>query len=137
MAHLFFQRSTFMKVLFMSLALISSAAFAEVVKVPATNILNAARTVATQTGLFYSIEGKISCFHLNTGWAPASSTCTVTVEGVDVKVKYSSSIVNAVAGFYPPTGPAFEFSGTFTATSMSYEVPPYKVVETASIDLDK
>lgn len=40
-----------MKVLFMSLALVSTAAIAEVVKVPATHILNAARTVVPQTAL--------------------------------------------------------------------------------------
>jgi hypothetical protein len=122
-----------MKMLVLICGLISFSTYAAEIKVPAKNLLNAAKTIKYQTGPYYSANGDIKCTVINTGWSPATSTCEINIDGSTANVEKPESLIDAVAKFKAPTGPHYSFSGKFKASSVSSQVPPYKVSESAMV----
>ncbi len=101
--------------------------------VPAEDLVATARTIVSQTGPGYFIQGEFSCSLINSGWSPATSTCSITINGSTAKMKKADKLINALMKLKAPTGPAYKVQGTFEASSVSSEFPPYKVSETASV----
>lgn len=124
-----------MKILIAMSLLFSMSCFAAETKIPATTILEAARTLVPQTGPHYSVKGLLKCTSVNSGWGPATANCTININGAEAVVEKSQSIISTVMKVSPPKGPYYSFSVKFQATSISSEVPPYKVTETATVTL--
>lgn len=125
-----------MKTLILACSLFSLSAFSNsVINVPAKDILAASRTLIAQTGPAYSAKGTIACSALNTGWGPATSTCTITINGAKAVVENANLIINEVAKVKKITGPSYNFSGKFEISSISSEFPPYGMRSTALITL--
>ncbi len=127
-----------MKFIVLALCLTSLTAFAKTtVKVPAKDILVAARKVLSQTGPFYQVTGKINCVVVNGGWSPQTTTCDITVDGTadTVVVSNAKAIVAKIMKVRPATGPYYEVKGTFVASSISPQMPPFKPSEQASVTL--
>jgi hypothetical protein len=115
------------------LLLLSLSSFASDINVPATNILAAARSIVSQTGPHYAVKGLINCTLINSGWGPSTANCTIKIKGVEVQVEQPETIITSVMEVSPPTGPYYSFAGKFKAVSISSELPPYEVSETATV----
>jgi hypothetical protein len=126
-----------MKLFTLALVLLSFSAFAVEIKVPAAEILVAARTIVAQSGPAYTSAGTITCKVISTGWSPTTSSCEIKVKGKTAKLNNPSEVIDVVSKVKVPTGPFYNFSGRFKATSLSSEVPPYGVKETAVFTLKK
>lgn len=124
-----------MKIMILICGFISFSAFSAEVKVPAKNLLDAAKTIKYQTGPYYSAEGNIECVVINTGWSPATSRCEINLDGSTANVENPGTIINAVAKIKAPTGPHYRFVGKFKATSISSQIPPFKATQRAVIIL--
>lgn len=125
-----------MKMLVLICGLISFSSYSAEIKVPAKNLLNAAQTIKYQTGPYYSVNGDIECVYINSGWGPVTSSCEINIDGATANVEKPESLINAVAKFKVPTGPHYSFSGKFKASSLSAQMPPYKVTESATVILE-
>jgi hypothetical protein len=127
-----------MKTLTAALALSSLVSFSAMavvdVKVPAKDLVEAAQTLVPQNGPYYSVKGNISCTSINTGWGPATSNCEISIHNRKAIVENPDKIINAT-GKTLRRGPYYTFKGTFTVTSETSEIPPYKVTQTARVVL--
>ncbi|MBY0412672.1 MAG: hypothetical protein K2Q18_00830 [Bdellovibrionales bacterium] len=124
-----------MKKIALLLSLVSFGAMAAEFSVPATNVLEAARTLKPQNGPYYSVKGTIKCTSINTGWGPATSTCEISVNKRTAQVEDADKIINVVSSVVRRTGPYYSFKGSFVGTSESREFPPYGSKETVKITL--
>lgn len=105
--------------------------------IPATEILDAARTVQSQTGPAYFIDGLLECVQVSQEFPPyaMSSNCTVSISGSKAMVTQADALIEILKQIKPMTGPAYSFESKFRAWSISQEVPPYKVTASAEVIL--
>lgn len=123
------------------LLLFTSYAFAEStgqkIRVPAKNLLIAARTIVPQSGPYYSVEGIIKCSIISHEFPPygSDSYCEIIINDITAEVMKPQEILKKLMQIRPMTGPTYFFSGKVILVSITQEVPPYRRSETAEVIL--
>ena len=106
---------------------------------PAKDLLAAARRIKAQTGPYYSVVGTLVCKTVSREVPPYSTTttCVLSFDGRSESVAHAEADTRILATVRAPTGPYTEWRGTVRLTSVSQEVPPYAVSESALLELDR
>lgn len=132
-----------------ALGLLSCTAFADVgidtndisevivrsTSVPATPILNAAFKIKHHGGPAYFVEGNLTCSERAAihGGAPYQA-CEIEVDGKFARVAEPTDIIKKLKVFVPQKSHlSWDFVGTFKASSISREFPPYGADSKATV----
>ncbi|WDE03439.1 hypothetical protein SG34_018830 [Thalassomonas viridans] len=107
----------------------------ETVAVDAGEILHAAKKIQAQTGPAYLVNGMISCSEFAIEFPPygADTDCQLTLGRETQAIGNPEKLLGQLKRIKPMTGPAYSFDASFSASSISQEVPPYRVTEKAEI----
>ncbi|NQZ12086.1 MAG: hypothetical protein HRT35_33460, partial [Algicola sp.] len=82
-------------------------------------LVQAMNRLQPQTGLSAATQGVVSCNEVSSGWNPAGATssCTVTVDGLSETLDNVETLVESFKAIQPMTGPAYSVEASFTVTA--------------------
>lgn len=105
------------------------------IQVPAAGILSAVHWIKPKTGPYYEVSGNFRCVVVVNEFPPygGNESCSVEVDGEASVVANPELLISELQKVQPMTGPYYRVEGTFKATSISSEVPPYVVTESAEL----